>query len=156
MNVGEATFTTMTDLVFSTLFSINLSTDSIGNKELKEHVNGITRYIGTPNISDFYPILAPLDLQGIRRKIGYHLGSLMGLVNGLIEKRMRQRMDSDYKKMNDFLDTLLEQTHYEFTIKEMINLCVVSIYIYNTKVLFHVNIFIFTSNYYLIYFYPRI
>ncbi|XP_047941728.1 carnosic acid synthase-like [Salvia hispanica] len=124
MNVGEATFTTMTDLVFSTLFSINLSTDSIGNKELKEHVNGITRYIGTPNISDFYPILAPLDLQGIRRKIGYHLGSLMGLVNGLIEKRMRQRMDSDYKKMNDFLDTLLEQTHYEFTIKEMINLCV--------------------------------
>ncbi|XP_042016925.1 carnosic acid synthase-like [Salvia splendens] len=44
MNVGEATFTTMTDLVFSTLFSINL-TDSAANMELKEHVNGITRSI---------------------------------------------------------------------------------------------------------------
>ncbi|XP_047953073.1 carnosic acid synthase-like [Salvia hispanica] len=51
MNVGEATFTTMTDLVFSTLFSINLTdygaADSLANKEFREHVNGFTSAVGS-------------------------------------------------------------------------------------------------------------
>nr|QCF60512.1 cytochrome P450 [Salvia dorisiana] len=131
MNVGEATFTTMTDLVFSTLFSIDLTdygaTDSIANKEFKEHINSFTRYIGVPNVSDFYPILAPLDLQGVRRKIGHHLGKLLDFVEDMIQKRMRERRESDYQNKNDFLDTLLEiaeETEYDLTIKEIRHFCV--------------------------------
>ncbi|KAL1540023.1 unspecific monooxygenase [Salvia divinorum] len=131
MNVGEATFTTMTDLVFSTLFSIDLTdygaVDSIANKQFKEHINSFTRYIGVPNISDFYPILAPLDLQGIRRKIWYHLGSLLDFVEVMIQKRMCQRRESNYHNKNNFLDTLLdiaEGTEYDLTIKEIKHFCV--------------------------------
>nr|A0A1D8QMD2.1 RecName: Full=Carnosic acid synthase; AltName: Full=Cytochrome P450 76AK7; Short=RoCYP76AK7; AltName: Full=Miltiradien-20-al synthase; AltName: Full=Pisiferic acid synthase [Salvia rosmarinus]AOW42545.1 cytochrome P450 76AK7 [Salvia rosmarinus] len=133
MNVGEATFTTMTDLVFSTLFSIDLTdygaTDSIANKEFKEHVNAFTRYIGVPNISDFFPIFAPLDPQGIRRKIGHHLGSLLAFVQSMIEERLRERKASTYQKKNDFLDTLLDISeegngYDDLSIKEIRHFCV--------------------------------
>ena len=130
MNIGEATFTTMMDLVFSTLFSIDLTDYGAGNKEFREHINAFTRYAGVPNVSDFFPVLAPLDLQGIRRKIGYHLGSLLDFVDGIIQKRIRERKESDYRNKNDFLDTLLdiaEGTEYELTIKEIRHFCVVSI-----------------------------
>ncbi|XP_047959814.1 carnosic acid synthase-like [Salvia hispanica] len=127
MNIGEATFTTMMDLVFSTLFSIDLTDYGAGNKEFREHINAFTRYAGVPNVSDFFPVLAPLDLQGIRRKIGYHLGSLLDFVDGIIQKRIRERKESDYRNKNDFLDTLLdiaEGTEYELTIKEIRHFCV--------------------------------
>ncbi|XP_047957063.1 carnosic acid synthase-like [Salvia hispanica] len=127
MNVGEATFTTMMDLVFSTLFSIDLTDYGDAKKEFREHINSFTRYAGVPNASDFFPVLAPLDLQGIRRKIGYHLGSLLDFVDGIIEKRIRERKESDYQNKNDFLDTLLdiaEGTEYDLTIKEIRHFCV--------------------------------
>ncbi|KAG6400507.1 hypothetical protein SASPL_137344 [Salvia splendens] len=134
MNVGAATFTTMTDLVLSTLFSVHLTDyttpDSTMTKEFKANVNALSRYIGIPNISDFFPILAPLDLQGIRRKIGHHLKKLLDFVDDLVDKRKLERMDSDYRKKNDFLDTLLDLAdgaEYDLTKEEISLLLVVSI-----------------------------
>ncbi|XP_057805479.1 carnosic acid synthase-like [Salvia miltiorrhiza] len=129
MNVGEATFTTMTDLVFATLFSVDLADYGAANKELREHVNSFTRYIGVPNISDFFPIFAPLDPQGIRRKVGYHLGSLLDFAQSMIDDRLRQRRESDYQKKNDFLDTLLDISmegdgEDHLSIKEIRHFCV--------------------------------
>ncbi|XP_047976334.1 carnosic acid synthase-like [Salvia hispanica] len=132
MNVGEATFTTMTNLMFSTLFSIELveyaSTDAAAPKsEFREHVNAITRYIGVPNVADFFPIFAPLDPQGLRRKLTYHLGSLLELVQGLIDKRLQARTTSSYRKKTDFLETLLDISQgneYDLSVREIKHLLV--------------------------------
>ncbi|KAG6688792.1 hypothetical protein I3842_11G142700 [Carya illinoinensis] len=37
--------------------------------KLKEHVGTILEILGKPNVSDFFPLLKPFDLQGIRRTI---------------------------------------------------------------------------------------
>ncbi|KAL1541844.1 unspecific monooxygenase [Salvia divinorum] len=127
MNVGEATFTTMTNLMFATLFSFELveyaSADTASPRsEFREHVNAITRYIGVPNVADFFPILAPLDPQGIRRKLTYHLGSLLELVQGLIDERLQARTASSYRKKADFLETLLDISQgneYDLSVREI-------------------------------------
>ncbi|KAL1540067.1 cytochrome P450 [Salvia divinorum] len=127
MNVGEAAFTTMTNLMFATLFSIDLveyaSTDTASPKsKFREHVNAITRYMGVPNVADFFPILAPLDPQGMRRKLTYHLGSLLELVQGLIEQRLQARKTASHRKKTDFLETLLdlsEGSGYELSLNEI-------------------------------------
>ncbi|KAG6400504.1 hypothetical protein SASPL_137341 [Salvia splendens] len=133
MNVGEATFTTMTNLMFATLFSIELdefaSTDAATPKlEFREHVNAITRYMGVPNLADFFPIFAPLDPQGMRRNLTYHLRSLLELVQGFIDERLQARTTSSYRKKTDFLETLLDMSQgneYALSVREIKHLFVV-------------------------------
>ncbi|KAL1547481.1 unspecific monooxygenase [Salvia divinorum] len=126
MNVGEATFTTMSNLMFGTLFSIEVAgfddSDSCGRRELREHVNSLMRVAGAPNIADFFPLLASFDPQGLRRKLTYHLGSLMGLIQTLIDERLQARTALDYHNKNDSLETLLDlvQGHeYDLSIEEI-------------------------------------
>ncbi|XP_057805478.1 11-hydroxysugiol 20-monooxygenase-like [Salvia miltiorrhiza] len=118
MNVGEATFTTMTNLMFATLFSMELAEI----QKFREHVNAMTRYMGVPNVADFFPILAPLDPQGMRRKLTRHFGSLLELVQSLIHQRLQARKASNYLKRNDFLETLLDLSQgneYDLSVKEI-------------------------------------
>nr|WEQ50544.1 cytochrome P450 76AK24 [Salvia officinalis] len=130
MNVGKATFTTMSNLMFATIFSIELTqygdSDSGDSMKVKEHVNAFTRYAGVPNIADFFPIFAPFDPQGLRRKITYHLGSLLELLQSLIDERLRDRTSATYRKKDDFLETLLDLTEgneYHLSIKEIKHFC---------------------------------
>nr|AJD25182.1 cytochrome P450 CYP76AK2 [Salvia miltiorrhiza] len=123
MNVGEATFTTMTNLMFDTLFSMELG----ANRKFREHVNAITRNFGVSNVADFFPICAPLDPQGLRRKLAYHFGSLLELVQTLIDQRLQARRASDYQKKNDFLEILLDLSQgneYDLSIDEIKHLFV--------------------------------
>ncbi|XP_057771422.1 carnosic acid synthase-like [Salvia miltiorrhiza] len=127
MNVGEATFTTMSNIMFATLFSADFGGGAAASKVLREHVNSFTRYIGLPNISDFFPIFAPFDPQGIKKKVIHHLGGLLEIVSGMIEQRLQARKESNYQKKNDFLETLLDliQGHeYDLSIEEIKHLCV--------------------------------
>lgn len=131
VNVGQATFTTMSSLMFATLFSVDgggAASDSDTNKKLMEHVRAITIYMGAANISDFFPFFAPLDPQGIRRRMSHHMESLLGMVQGMIQQRLEQRAVSDYRKKSDFLETLLdlvEGDEYDLSIKEIKHLFVV-------------------------------
>lgn len=125
MNIGEATFTTMSNLMFATLFSIEIGS----RRDLREHVNSITRLAGAPNIADFFPLLAPFDPQGLKRKLTYHLRTLMALIQTLIDQRLQARTAFDYHRNNDSLDTFLDlvQGHdYDLSIEEIKHLFVVS------------------------------
>ncbi|XP_057781936.1 carnosic acid synthase-like [Salvia miltiorrhiza] len=106
MNVGQATFTAMSNLMLATLFSIEY--DASDHKKLMEHVRALTNHLGVPDVSDLFPILAPLDLQGIKRKLTHHLGALLDLVQSLIDQRLQARKASNYLKKNDVLETLLD------------------------------------------------
>ncbi|XP_047945893.1 carnosic acid synthase-like [Salvia hispanica] len=118
MNVGEATFATMSNLMFGTLFAIE-----IGNRrDLREHVNSLTRLAGAPNLADFFPLLAPFDPQGLRRNLTYHLRTLMALIQTLIDQRLQARTASDYHRTNDSLETLLDivqGNEYDLSIEEI-------------------------------------
>ncbi|XP_026420333.1 cytochrome P450 76A1-like [Papaver somniferum] len=67
--------------------------------------------IAKPNVSDYFPLLSFLDLQGLRKKTN-NLSKLLGVItNGFVEERLQMRMNSSYhqqKKHQDFLDVLID------------------------------------------------
>ncbi|EYU28985.1 hypothetical protein MIMGU_mgv1a024156mg, partial [Erythranthe guttata] len=72
VNIGEAIFTAMVNLMFATLFSTedasfdsNNESSSDDQELLKTTIEGIANIMGRPNFADFFPILKPFDLQGI-------------------------------------------------------------------------------------------
>uniref|UniRef100_M8C0A3 7-ethoxycoumarin O-deethylase n=1 Tax=Aegilops tauschii TaxID=37682 RepID=M8C0A3_AEGTA len=72
VNVGRVAFTTSLNLLSRTIFSHDLTNLDDDNRsgEFQEVVTGIMdEAVGTPNVSDFFPMLAPADLQGTRRRL---------------------------------------------------------------------------------------
>ncbi|KAK4728664.1 hypothetical protein R3W88_021652 [Solanum pinnatisectum] len=71
VNIGELVFATVLNMLSNVLISkdmINLEEET-EDGEIKSLVRGIVEVGSAPNISDFYPILGKLDLQGLRKKI---------------------------------------------------------------------------------------
>ncbi|KAJ9139919.1 hypothetical protein P3X46_030611 [Hevea brasiliensis] len=107
INVGEVVFTT----VFNTLSSLFFSKDFIGLEDkgvasgLKNLIWKIMELAITPNIADFYPILAGLDPQGLRRK-SLKCGQEMVALWEMYVKERRQKHGQDTPR-NDFLDVFL-------------------------------------------------
>ncbi|KAK4487664.1 hypothetical protein RD792_005677 [Penstemon davidsonii] len=60
-----------------------------------------------PNISDFYPILSKLDLQGLRKKSIKFSVRMRAVMIPIIEER-RNFVKANSFRHNDFLDTLLD------------------------------------------------
>nr|GME13440.1 cytochrome P450 76A2-like [Ipomoea batatas] len=70
-------------------------------------LGGVIQWFGTPNISDIFPGLRWLDLQGIRRKVDRDVRTALEIVSTLVKERMNEdRQESGKRK--DFLDVLLE------------------------------------------------
>ncbi|KAL6859195.1 hypothetical protein ACP4OV_018197 [Aristida adscensionis] len=71
VDLGAQAFLTVMNVITGTLWGGNIGSESeraaVG-KEFRQLVAEITEMLGAPNVSDFFPALAPLDLQGIRRK----------------------------------------------------------------------------------------
>lgn len=64
--------------------------------------------VGVSNLLDFFPELARLDLQGLRRHIEGLFLRLHTMVSDQIERRLRERaFGGDLEKKN-FLDVLLD------------------------------------------------
>nr|WJZ49113.1 cytochrome P450 [Isodon lophanthoides var. gerardianus] len=110
INVGEAAFVTLINMMWATLFSTEFTSfGSDANQEHKETINEITKYIGLPNVADFFPILERFDPQGIKGKVDFYMGKLLSIVGDLVEQRLKSRSTTpDYQKKNDFLETLLD------------------------------------------------
>ncbi|XP_048319339.1 (S)-N-methylcoclaurine 3'-hydroxylase isozyme 1 [Ziziphus jujuba] len=85
---------------------INLEDESI-NGEMSRLVRNIMELSSTPNISDIYPILGPLDVQGLRKKSMelYDRGRKMW--EAIIKERKEIRKFSDASTDQDFLDALI-------------------------------------------------
>lgn len=78
-------------------------------KELKELMAKIMELAGKPNISDYFPILKPFDLQGIRSEIKVSYDRLHDLIDEMIDQRLKRRA-SGSSWIGDFLDVLLDHT----------------------------------------------
>uniref|UniRef100_A0A0E0EW50 Cytochrome P450 n=1 Tax=Oryza meridionalis TaxID=40149 RepID=A0A0E0EW50_9ORYZ len=106
VDIGRVAFTTSLNLVARTIFSHDLtSLDDHGeSKEFQQVVTGIMEAVGSPNLSDFFPALAAVDLQGWRRR----LSGLFARLHRLFDVEMdHRRLHGMKEKDGDFLEVLL-------------------------------------------------
>ncbi|KAI3468363.1 hypothetical protein Pfo_025026 [Paulownia fortunei] len=126
INIGEAAFITTLNLMSATLFSTEVTTfDSGATQEFKETFESLASIVGIPNFADYFPVLKPIDPQGIKRKSEFYFGKILAFIEDLINQRLRSRSTSlDSPKKTDLLETLLdlrqgsehEPSEYEFSI----------------------------------------
>ncbi|KAF8412393.1 hypothetical protein HHK36_000357 [Tetracentron sinense] len=109
INVGEQVFLTVLNVITSMLWGGTLKGEernSLG-MEFREVIGDITELLGMPNVSDFFPGLAWLDLQGIKKKMGVLFLRFDGIFNSIIDQRLK--MDGSKEgESKDFLQFLLQ------------------------------------------------
>ncbi|RLN12943.1 geraniol 8-hydroxylase-like isoform X1 [Panicum miliaceum] len=110
VDVGHVAFTTSLNLLSRTMFSCDLtSLDDVGSKVFQEVVTEIMETVGRPNLSDFFPALAAVDPQRLRRRLARLFARLHKVFDVEVDGRLRER-DAGKPRKNDFLDLLLDAT----------------------------------------------
>ncbi|KAK6245685.1 hypothetical protein SCA6_008775 [Theobroma cacao] len=112
VNVGEQMFLTILNVVTSMLWGGTVEGDaraSLG-AEFRHVISEVTEIFGLPNISDFFPVLAPLDLQGLIKRTGKSVEKLNGIVDKIIDQRLKVERESGSTtvEFKDFLQFLLQ------------------------------------------------
>ncbi|KAL5205431.1 hypothetical protein ABZP36_033640 [Zizania latifolia] len=107
---GEVIYSGMLNLVSSSFFSVDMagmgSVEAHGLRELIEH---IIVAIAKPNVSDFFPFLRALDLQGLRRSTAKYLEQAFRILDDIIESRLQAKdAGGGNNKHGDFLEALLD------------------------------------------------
>ncbi|XP_042495523.1 geraniol 8-hydroxylase-like [Macadamia integrifolia] len=111
IDIGQAAFTTSLNLLSKTTFSIDLAgPESESAQDFKELIRRIMEEAGRPNLSDYFPVLRPLDLQGVKRRMTIHMRKLHKLFDEMIDQRLNSRasLTSLSARNNDLLDLLLD------------------------------------------------
>ncbi|WOH13210.1 hypothetical protein DCAR_0832719 [Daucus carota subsp. sativus] len=120
---GSAGFE-LTDYVFPALYNmmgnILISRDLVDPhskiaSEFYIAMAGFLECMGRPNVSDIFPWLRWLDLQGLRKRMDRDLGKTIEITSGFVEDRVRQRRkkEGDLSESKDFLDVLLNSKDTE-------------------------------------------
>ncbi|RWW03177.1 hypothetical protein GW17_00033684 [Ensete ventricosum] len=108
VDVGRVAFSTTLNLISRTVFSADF-VDLYGesSQEFKHVVEGILEEAGQANLSDYFPLLAKLDPQGIRHRSTKYFKKLHEIFDENIDRRLHRQRDGTTAR-NDFLDELLE------------------------------------------------
>ncbi|KAA0042824.1 geraniol 8-hydroxylase-like [Cucumis melo var. makuwa] len=108
VDVGRTLFSMALNLISYSIWSMDLvDTDSEMIKEFKTTLRGSLEEMGRPNISDFFPVLKKMDIQGVRRRTAVHFGKILGLIDEMIDKRLKMQESPDFTPKNDMLHHLL-------------------------------------------------
>ncbi|KAH9697056.1 cytochrome P450 76C4 [Citrus sinensis] len=108
IDFGQAAFNTSINLLSNTIFSIDLVHPN--ERKFKDTVWGMMEEAGKPNLSDHFPLLKKLDLQGIRRRNTLYAGKMFEVLDRLIDQRLKKRQEhgcSISTESKDMLDTVL-------------------------------------------------
>ncbi|KAL9462250.1 hypothetical protein AB3S75_000287 [Citrus x aurantiifolia] len=123
IDFGQAAFNTSLNLLSSTIFSIDVVDPS--EREFKDTVWGIMEEAGKPNLSDHFPLLKMLDLQGIRRRNTLYAGKMFEVLDRLIDQRLKQRQEhgcsisTEYKDILDILLNIIQDKSVEIDRKNI-------------------------------------
>ncbi|KAJ8752917.1 hypothetical protein K2173_008652 [Erythroxylum novogranatense] len=108
VNVSEAMFVTVFNIVGNLMFSRDVI--SYRNEDVASRLKGlvwkITELVATPNSADFYPKIARLDPQGLRRKMSKCIHEVFSTWELDIKRRRREAHVSAALKA-DFLDVFI-------------------------------------------------
>ncbi|XP_022159808.1 geraniol 8-hydroxylase-like [Momordica charantia] len=109
VDVGRLGFTTTLNLLSNTIFSVDFADpNSELAKEFKNSVWSIMEEAGKPNLSDYFPALRKLDIQGIRERMTIHMGKILNLLDDMINQRIKQQqLNPNFAPNNDMLHYLL-------------------------------------------------
>ncbi|CAO2206973.1 unnamed protein product [Urochloa humidicola] len=108
VDVGQVVYGGVLNLVSSALFSADVV--DVGGESargLRELVEELVEMVAKPNVSDLFPILRPLDLQGWRRHAAGHFEKVFKILDDMIDRRLADSSNQQ-DKHGDFLDVLLE------------------------------------------------
>ncbi|XP_021740508.1 cytochrome P450 76AD1-like [Chenopodium quinoa] len=105
VNIGKAAFTTSLNLLSNTLFSVDLASHVSSNtQEFKDLIWSILEECGRANLSDLFPLLKKLDLQGALKRTSGYFKKLLGIFEEIIVERLKDPTDVK----DDVLGTLLK------------------------------------------------
>uniref|UniRef100_J3MV13 Cytochrome P450 n=1 Tax=Oryza brachyantha TaxID=4533 RepID=J3MV13_ORYBR len=109
--LAVAMFLTVMNVVTSTLWGSNVGSESertaVG-KEFRDLVADMTEMLGAPNVSDFFPALAPFDLQGIRKKSDQLKDRFDDIFARIIQQRIKSDQTAGGETVADFLEYMLK------------------------------------------------
>ncbi|CAK9164712.1 unnamed protein product, partial [Ilex paraguariensis] len=109
VDIGRVVFATTLNLISNTIFSIDMVDPEFESaQEFKDLVWRIMEDAGKPNLSDYFPVIKWLDLQGVKRHIRPSYRRLHEIFDEVIDKRLKDRV-LDSSRSGDFLDALLDQ-----------------------------------------------
>uniref|UniRef100_A0A0D9XI26 Cytochrome P450 n=1 Tax=Leersia perrieri TaxID=77586 RepID=A0A0D9XI26_9ORYZ len=112
VDVGRVAFATSLNLLSCTIFSHDLTSldDHGASKEFQEVVVEIMEAAGCPNVSDYLPVLAAADLQGLRRRMAGLFARLHRVFDAEVDARLREREHDAGERIRkgDFLDVLID------------------------------------------------
>lgn len=111
IEIGELSFRTELNVIMNMLWGGTTDGEE-GVRivaEFRVVVSKLIDLLGVPNISDFYPVLAGLDIQGVKKKMEGYVQSVDMIFDAVIsehKKKLSGGIKNEEKK--DFLQLLLE------------------------------------------------
>ncbi|KAH6818092.1 cytochrome P450 [Perilla frutescens var. frutescens] len=108
VNVGELMFSNVLNVITSMLWGGTIQGDGRAGvgAEFRQVVGEITELLGKPNVSDFFPGLAWLDLQGLKKQMKVVIVKLEQIFERIIEERLRN--EGSIGSNSNFLEVLLQ------------------------------------------------
>ncbi|KAK9079057.1 hypothetical protein SSX86_000727 [Deinandra increscens subsp. villosa] len=116
INITEMVFLTEANVLTSMIWGNTRKTDGHVEVKLREMVLDLSEIFNRPNLSDFFPILARFDLQGIKRDMKKQLQKFDRIMDGVIEDRIKSNSEmslGDDEGKKDFLQILLDLKNKE-------------------------------------------
>ena len=107
VDIGRAAFKTTINLLSNTFFSMDFVHSAAEAGEYKEIVVSILKEVGAPNLSDFFPALKMLDLQGIRKRSIVSVKKVLTIFRRFVGERLKMREGTGSSANDDVLDALL-------------------------------------------------
>ncbi|KAL0432542.1 UNVERIFIED_CONTAM: Ferruginol synthase [Sesamum latifolium] len=105
LDISDAAFTTTLNLISASLFSVEFAqAGSDLLHDFKGIVRGMMQLLGAPNLADYFPLLKPIDPQGLKRKSMLYVGKLLRIFDDIIDQRLQSesRQYTNYEPKNDF------------------------------------------------------
>lgn len=112
VDVGELMFSGVLNVITSMLWGGTVGGADVG-AEFRRVVGEITELLGKPNLSDFFPGLAWLDLQGLKKQMKEVVVKLEVVLEKMIEEQMEEKGRGGAEggklgKASNFLQVLLK------------------------------------------------
>ena len=131
VDVGRLVFTITLNQLSNTIFSIDLADPkSKLARQFKKCVQEIMEEGGKPNLSDYFPVLRKLDIQGMRKRMEIQMGNFLKILDSMVKQRRKeQELNPDFVPNNDMLHYLFknEESVAKIDHNQMIHLLIVKI-----------------------------
>ncbi|CAH1415412.1 unnamed protein product [Lactuca virosa] len=114
VDIGETAFSTLLRVITSIIWGKSFDEDEASNTLMvgfREVITSAMMVLGTNNVSDYFPVLARFDLQGVERKMKKEAQKLDGIFQKIIDDRvisLKTKESVEQQGRKDLLQVFLE------------------------------------------------